>query len=120
MRTAWADPAELLYPDLTAGEIARELGSAYMYELLTPRIQNSLPASALQKLQDGFHELIRGDFTFVKDHQYLRLPNLSPLTELDVPEMWFPLKTPDQQNSRWVRVSSIPDNLSELDKKKEY
>lgn len=107
IRTAWADPSHFPYADLTSAEMARKLGSAHLYGLLTPRIQNGVPAAVLQKLQDQFHELIKVGFDLVKNHQYLRLPDLFPLTEMDVPEMWFPLKTPNPDFSKWVQVNNM-------------
>jgi hypothetical protein len=92
---------------MTAGEIARDLGSSYLYEILAPGIRNGVPCSTLHKLQLAFHTIIHTDLAYFEDTKHLRLPDLTPLTELDVPEMWFPLKMPDASNPRWLRVSVL-------------
>jgi hypothetical protein len=91
---------------MTAGEIARDLGSSYLYEILAPGVRNGVPYLTLQNLQEAFHNIIRTDLASAENTEHLRLPELIPLTELDVPEMWFPLKAPDPSNPQWLRAST--------------
>ncbi len=92
LRTNWSDPQEFDYTDLCAIEIAREHGYSHLFEILAPVIRNAVPSSVLEKLQDRFHNIIRNDLTSFTNQEHLRLPQLSPLTEMINPEMWFPLK----------------------------
>ncbi|PVH97328.1 hypothetical protein DM02DRAFT_730649 [Periconia macrospinosa] len=75
--------------DLTAAEIARENGYLHLIDILAPVIYYPVPHSTLARLQALFHEMIRADSRGVSN---LVLPELVTLTELRIPEMWFPLK----------------------------
>ncbi|KAH8683230.1 hypothetical protein BGZ60DRAFT_524566 [Tricladium varicosporioides] len=92
LRTTSTDENEFAYKDMSALEIAHKLGYSHLNSLLAPVIHHGVPPITLDRLQRSFHDLIRADFTLPQS-QYLRLPELAPLTELVVPEMWFPLKT---------------------------
>ncbi len=43
-------------------------------------------------LQDKFHDLIRKDLGDRVEQEYINLPVLEVLTELELPQMWFPVK----------------------------
>jgi hypothetical protein len=92
LRTNWSDPQEFDYTDLCAIEIAQEHGYSHLFEVLAPVIRNAVPNSVLEKLTDRFHNIIRNDLASFTNQEHLRLPQLSPLTEMIHPEMWFPLK----------------------------
>lgn len=93
LRTNWTDANELLYVDLCALEIAQEHGYSHLLEILEPRIKNLVPHSALDKVQSAFHQLIKSDLTTFANQEHLRLPELAMLTDMEIPEMWFPLKS---------------------------
>lgn len=76
---------------MTPVEMARYLGYSHMYDILSPVIRHNLPAWTLEALQAKFHGIIRGELEDEVESLRLRLPELVPLTELEVPEMWFPL-----------------------------
>lgn len=76
---------------MTPVEMARYLGYSHMYEILSPVIRHNLPARTLETLQTKFHALIHEELQDEVDRLRLRLPELIPLMELEVPEMWFPL-----------------------------
>jgi hypothetical protein len=42
-------------------------------------------------LESNLHSMIRGDLEDDAWAKYLILPDLNALTELDVPDMWFPI-----------------------------
>ena len=78
----------------TSSEMARFLGFKHLFDVLSPVIHHSVPCATLHKLQQNFHYLIRGDLAGRPDDAHLRLPELELLTELENPEMYFPLKSP--------------------------
>ncbi|KAM0110706.1 hypothetical protein V6000_003688 [Aspergillus fumigatus] len=87
---------EFRYQDLTAVEIARELGYSDLWEILTPVIRHFVPARILMNLEQKFHELIHAELAGFAHLKYLRLPQLVVLTELENPQMWFPIQPPSQ------------------------
>ncbi|KAF2848222.1 HET-domain-containing protein [Plenodomus tracheiphilus IPT5] len=74
--------------DLTAAEMAQSKRHHHVADILAPVIYHTIPHRTLARLQALFHEMIRADWEHVDD---VILPDLVALTELRVPEMWFPL-----------------------------
>ena len=93
LQTVWTS-SELPFRNMTALEIARFLGFRHLYDVLSPVVHHTVPYAILHKLQQRFHSLIRGDLTGRPENAHLRLPELELLTELENPEMYFPLKSP--------------------------
>lgn len=90
LRTKWSD-TNFEYRNLTAVEIARDLGYTHLYKILSPVIFHPFPPTDLLALQEMFHKMITED---LNGHEYtslLNLPDLTALTELESPEMCFPL-----------------------------
>lgn len=79
--------------DLTAIVIARRLGYDDIYSILAPVIRHALPAATLTFLQARFHELLWAELEDCGPLPLggIRLPPLAALTELERPEVWFPL-----------------------------
>ncbi|PKY00375.1 hypothetical protein P168DRAFT_300151 [Aspergillus campestris IBT 28561] len=79
--------------DITAAEIARELGYDDIYDILAPVVRHVLPAATLTLLQRKFDEFLQAELeecvTLTRGE--IRLPPLSAFTKLERPEMWFPL-----------------------------
>ncbi|OKL58457.1 hypothetical protein UA08_06368 [Talaromyces atroroseus] len=101
LRTAWTDPAELPYRDMTAAEIAYELGYTHLRAILAPIVYHCIPHDVLTTLQMHFRNLIRKDlYGQSGEIASLRLPDLIVLTELKEPLMWFPLKPNPLRRSR--------------------
>jgi hypothetical protein len=94
LRTLWTSSSELPHKSMTALEMARFLGFRHLYDVLSPVLHHTIPHATLDKLQQKFHELIRGHLAGLRDGANLRLPELELLTELQNPEMYFPLKPP--------------------------
>lgn len=90
---------EFRYPDLTAVEIAREVGYSDLWGILTPVVRHYVPARVLIDLEQRFHELVHAELAGFALLKYLRLPQLVVLTELENPEMWFPIQ-PQSQHGR--------------------
>ncbi|KAI9651883.1 MAG: hypothetical protein M1829_002119 [Trizodia sp. TS-e1964] len=88
LRTKWN--SEFLYVDMTALDLAQELGYKALYSILSPVIRNTVPKKTLDALQEKFHHLIVSDISPRQEHLYL--PVLEVLTEMEVPQMWFPVK----------------------------
>ena len=65
------------------------MGHLHLVAILAPVIYHPVPHKTLARLEERFHEMIRGDYEQVFN---LVLPELEALTELKVPEMWFPLQ----------------------------
>lgn len=78
--------------DITAAEIARELGYDNIYTILAPVTRHVLPAATLTLLQTEFDEFLQAELEecVTLDSGKIRLPPLAALTELECPEMWFP------------------------------
>lgn len=77
----------------TAYELANWQGNHYLNDILRPPSRHDVPYKAvLRTLQQKFHALIRHDLGNEVDRECLMLPDLAVLTELEKPEMWFPLK----------------------------
>jgi hypothetical protein len=93
---------EFRYPDLTAVEIAREVGYSDLWGILTPVIHHYVPARLLIDPEQKFHELIHAELAGFAVLKYLRLPQLVVLTELENPEMWFPTQ-PETKHGRVCR-----------------
>ncbi|KAJ9503872.1 hypothetical protein H2202_001011 [Exophiala xenobiotica] len=93
-RTLWTSSSELPHKSMTALEMARFLGFRHLYDVLSPVLHHTIPHATLDKLQQNFHELIRGHLAGLREGANLRLPELELLIELQNPEMYFPLKPP--------------------------
>lgn len=104
LRTNWTNPKEFLHRDMTAIEMAREMGYSHLYNILSPIIRHNLPPMALHCLQKQFHDIIRTDLGLQGEANDIRLPELVVLTELEVPEMWFPLKPPDSTGLKVINL----------------
>jgi hypothetical protein len=51
-----------------------------------------VPARILNHLEQQFHELIEADLADHAGLKHIYLPVLEVLTELELPQMWFPVK----------------------------
>lgn len=88
MRTRKTD-SHFSHQDITAADIARDNKHADLAEMLAPVIYHSVPQKTLARLESQFHEMIKADLGERAAH--LVVPDLVALTELKVPEMWFPV-----------------------------
>ena len=94
LRTAWTNPSELPNRNMTALEIAMAIGRSDLVDLLNSEILYPISHTILTTLQIHFHNLIRSSLSARPNElAFLRLPDLLVLTELEVPMMWFPLKS---------------------------
>ncbi|KAL4992680.1 hypothetical protein BDW68DRAFT_183911 [Aspergillus falconensis] len=84
---------EFQFADLTPAEIAHELGYDDIYGILAPVVRHVVPARILTHLQATFNELLMSELAECGQLPAgcIRFPPLSALTELEHPEMWFPL-----------------------------
>ena len=90
--------SEFDHQNMTPLDIAREHRFSSLYKILTPVIKHYIPPQDLVDLEKEFHKLLKDnriDFTTYKLHGDLsntnRLPPLPMLTELEFPQMWFPI-----------------------------
>jgi hypothetical protein len=77
---------------MTPLEVAQDLGYESLYPILALVIRQPVPARVLNHLEQQFHNLIQSG---LKDHaglKHIYLPVLKVLTELELPQMWFPVK----------------------------
>lgn len=58
--------------------------------MLAPVVRHVVPSDTLNLLQARFHELLRAELEGAP-RSGIRLPPLAPLTELERPEMYFPV-----------------------------
>ncbi|RAR09006.1 ubiquitin-conjugating enzyme family protein [Stemphylium lycopersici] len=90
--------------------IARESGHVHLAGMLAPVIQLTVPHQTLARLQSLFHEIIRADWGTQMAH--LVLPDLVALTELRVPEMWFPVG--EQHENKHIRYTIRREGQNEF------
>ena len=88
MRTRKTD-SHFSHQDITAADIAQDSKHADLADMLAPVLYHSVPPQTLARLESQFHEMIKADLGERAAH--LVLPDLVALTELKVPEMWFPV-----------------------------
>ncbi|KAK5123182.1 hypothetical protein LTR85_003380 [Meristemomyces frigidus] len=89
--TRWANDM-LGFRDLTAAEIARTMGFSHLSRELAPVIYHPLPPATLARLESQLHATMRQDLKRCSWSSSLVLPDLNALTELKVPNMWFPIQ----------------------------
>lgn len=70
-------------------EIAQRKDHTELLAILNPVLLRTVPAAILQRLQVHFHAHIRARADMLVIEHALRLPELEPLLELEVPKMWF-------------------------------
>ncbi|MDG3011291.1 ankyrin repeat domain-containing protein [Rhodococcus sp. D2-41] len=58
---------------------------------LEPRLARTVPYGVLAKIQQHFHEVIRGRVADLVEESRLRLPELQPLLETETCEVYFPV-----------------------------
>ena len=67
------------------------MGYRHLFEILTPVVRHPLPNDTIRALQQQLHRLLK---TLIQDETFalrLRLPELSVVTELEHPVIWFPI-----------------------------
>ena len=72
-------------------DVAERRGHYHLRGALEPTLKRHVPCGVLLKIQGYFHEVIRGRIDRELPNHGLRLPELKPLLELDLPQMWFPV-----------------------------
>lgn len=108
IRTRTTD-SHFTHHDFTAADIARESKHAHLASILAPVIYHPVPHQTLARLQALFYETIRADLGVHMAH--LVLPDLVALTELKVPQMWFPVG--EQGDPKRAVVGGLPNFCSE-------
>ena len=111
LRTAWTSSSELPNRNMTALEIAMAIGRWELVDLLNSEILYPVSHTILTTLQIQFYNLIRSNLSARPNElAVLRLPDLLVLTELEVPMMWFLLKSEGPTKSpRMEMRDSGPD-----------
>lgn len=115
LRTAWTSSSELPNRNMTALEIAIAIGRWELVDVLNSEILYPISHPILTTLQTHFHNLIRSNLSARPNElAALRLPDLLVLTELELPMMWFPLKSEGPTKSpRMEMRDSGPDTRKE-------
>lgn len=72
-------------------DVARRRGQPRAAAALEPMARHPIPAATLAQLQAHFHALIRSRAEGLVQRHGLQLPELEPLLELEMPQMWFPV-----------------------------
>lgn len=72
-------------------DVAERNGHQHLLKVLEPALYHRVPAGVIRKIQSYFHEVIKGRIDAELPNHNLRLPELSPLLELQRPQMWFPV-----------------------------
>ena len=112
LRTAWTSSSELPNRNMTALEIAMAIGRWELVDLLNSEILYPISHTILKTLQIHFHNLIRSSLSARPNElAVLRLPDLLVLTELEVPMMWFPLKSEGPTKSPRMEMRDSGPNI---------
>lgn len=72
-------------------DVAEKKGHHHLLEILQPVLKHRVPLGVLLKIQSHFYEVIQGRIDSQNNNHALRLPELEPLLELELPQMWFPV-----------------------------
>ncbi|KAI0184023.1 hypothetical protein EV127DRAFT_250763 [Xylaria flabelliformis] len=76
---------------IMAHELAHRHGNEYLMERLQPKIIHVVDPSALQNLETQLHRIMTKKFDNFISGQIFHMPQLSVLTEMEVPELWIPI-----------------------------
>ncbi|MEP7124480.1 MAG: ankyrin repeat domain-containing protein [Byssovorax sp.] len=72
-------------------DVAVRMGHTHLIEALTPVYLHRVPVAELLAIQEHFHRLIQRRVEREVNKNALRLPELTPLLEIETPKMWFPV-----------------------------
>lgn len=72
-------------------DLAARMGHAHLIEALSPVYLRFVPSIELLAIQEHFHQLIQRRVEREVNKNALRLPELTPLLEIETPKMWFPV-----------------------------
>src|SRR5262249_47457662 len=75
----------------TARDVALRRQHVHLIEQATPVVLHPVSTEVLTRLEGNFHGLIRERADDLVTEHRLRLPVLSPLTEVADPTFWFPV-----------------------------
>lgn len=70
-------------------DVAEVRNHEHLIPVLRPRYKHHVPLGVLLKIQQNFHDVIRGRVEELVEEHNLRLPELKPLLELKRPHMYF-------------------------------
>lgn len=70
-------------------DVAETRDHRHLISVLRPRYEHNVPLGVLLKIQQNFHDVIRGRAQELVEEHNLRLPELEPMLELKNPEFWF-------------------------------
>ncbi|KAI9697798.1 MAG: hypothetical protein M1836_004474 [Candelina mexicana] len=89
---AWRSIRTIRGEDITPLEMAQKHGHTHLFDILAPVIRHTIPLKVMLSLQENLHSRMwKSMDEEEKAHFKLRLPDISVLTELEVPDMWFPV-----------------------------
>ncbi|KAI9717673.1 MAG: hypothetical protein M1812_004618 [Candelaria pacifica] len=89
---AWKSVRTIRGEDITPLEMAQKYGHTHLFDILAPVIRHTIPLKVMLGLQENLHNKIwKSIDEQERGHFKLRLPDISVLTELEVPDMWFPI-----------------------------
>ncbi|MCC6802028.1 MAG: ankyrin repeat domain-containing protein [Anaerolineae bacterium] len=113
-------------------DIARATGHTHLYSLLEPRLRSDMSFADLQPIQHHFHALIHQRARHLERAEYhsLRLPELEPLLETNISDIWCSIPgmyggfdywlaegrdTPTLVTVSWIRVVGGSGQRHEID-----
>ena len=70
-------------------DIAERRGHKHLLGLMEPRLKRRVPIGVLLKIQSRFHDVILGRAAAQVESASLRLPELEPLLEFELQDVWF-------------------------------
>ena len=92
-------------------EVAERRGHSHLYSVLTPDLKRRVPIGILLKVQEHFHEVIRGRVAKEVHKYQLRLPELEPLLELDKIHIWFAVPGMAGGFDYWLDIDGVEAKL---------
>ena len=94
-----------------AVDIASKKGHPDLVEVLDPLMKRRVPAGILLKIQDYFHEVIRGRADELVSKHGLRLPALEPLLEYERTTFWFSIPGMYGGFGYWLETDGVEATL---------
>jgi hypothetical protein len=92
-------------------DVAERKGRRHLVKTLQPQFQRQVPLGILLKIQQHFHEVIRGRANRLVEEHVLRLPELEPLLEMEDPKVWFAVPGMYGGFSYWLEKVGVEARL---------
>ncbi|KAJ7310631.1 hypothetical protein DFH08DRAFT_898644 [Mycena albidolilacea] len=95
--------------DLTPLDIARQFRHIHLYDILAPVIRHPLPSKTILKLEESLNNVIQTECKLNDDGVEMgksatRYPEVTVLTEMVIPLIWFPINEDVNTRGFFIRL----------------